>query len=192
MSFTNGELFRIDMRSGIYQVLAECNSNCAENKYYFRKVFDDKLKLKVSKADLVHESWMRPLSQSVQEKLAEVINDPAVKVVLDDLTIERAMQYGTNGTEHFSKMIWFSINPKSKKSIEKQINSSIKGFIDFDCLREVVKTLEESGDLIPNEALSAPAEGLRLYRLELGRYVDDFDEAENERYREIRFYEMKL
>ena len=192
MSLSNGELFCIDMRSGIYQVLAECNANGAENQYYFRKVFDDKLNLKVSKADLVHESWMRALSQSVQEKLAEVISDPGVKAVLDDLTIERAMQYGTRGTEHFSSMIWFSMNPKSKKNIEKQINSAIKGFIDFDWLRATVKELEDLGDLIPNEACSVPSGDLRLYRLELGRYVDDFDDAGNECYREIRFSEMKL
>ena len=192
MSFTNGELFRIEMRSGIYQVLAKCEATGTENQYYFRKVFDDKLNLKVSKADLVHDSWMRPLGQSIQEKLAEVIKESAVKVVLDDLTIERAIQYGTRGTEHFSNVIWFSMNPKNKKNIEKQINGAIQGFIDFDCLREVVKTLEESGDLIPNEALSAPEEGLRLYRLELGRYVDDFDDEGNECYREIRFHEMKV
>lgn len=192
MSFNNGELFRIEMRSGIYQVLAKCEVKGAENQYYFRKVFDDKLNLKVTKADLVHESWMRPLSQNVQDKLAEVIKDPAIKKVLDDLTIERAMQYGTRGTEHFSSMIWFSMNPKSKKNIEKQINGAIQGFIDFDWLRTTVKELEDRGDLIPNEACSAPLGDLRLYRLELGRYVDDFDDAGNECYREIRFYEMKL
>ena len=192
MSLSNGELFCIDMRSGIYQVLAECNANGAENQYYFRKVFDDKLNLKVSKADLVHDSWMRPLGQSIQEKLAEVIKESAVKVVLDDLTIERAMQYGTKGTEHFSSMIWFSMNPKNKKNIEKQINGAIQGFIDFDWLRATVKELEDLGDLIPNEACSVPSGDLRLYRLELGRYVDDFDDAGNECYREIRFSEMKL
>ena len=192
MSFINGELFRIEMRSGIYQVLAKCEANGAENQYYFRKVFDDKLNLKVSKADLVHESWMRPLDQNVQEKLVEVISDPEVKAVLDNLTIERAMQYGTRGTEHFSSMIWFSMNPKSKKSFEKQINGAIQGFIDFDWLRATVKELEDRGDLIPNEACSVPQGDLRLYRLELGRYVDDFDDAGNECYREIRFYEMKL
>ena len=37
MSFSNGELFRIDMRNGIYQVLAGCNANGTENKYYCRK-----------------------------------------------------------------------------------------------------------------------------------------------------------
>ena len=37
MSFSSDVLFRIDMRSGIYQVLAECNANGAENKYYCRK-----------------------------------------------------------------------------------------------------------------------------------------------------------
>ena len=84
MSFSNGELFRIEMRSGIYQVLAKCAANGAENQYYFRKVFDDKLNLKVTKADLVPESWMRPLSQNVQDKLAEVIKDPAIKKVLDN------------------------------------------------------------------------------------------------------------
>ena len=192
MSFTNGEFFRIEMRSGIYQVLAKCEAKGAENQYYFRKVFDDKLNLKVSKADLVHDCWMRPLGQSIQEKLAEVIKESAAKVVLDDLTIERAMQYGTKGTEHFSSMIWFSMNPKNKKNIEKQINGAIQGFIDFDWLRATVKELEDRGDLIPNEALSAPSGDLRLYRLELGRYVDDFDDAGNECYREIRFYEMKL
>jgi hypothetical protein len=107
--------------------------------------------------NLVHESWMRPLDQNVQEKLVKVIRDPEVKAVLDDLTIERAMQYGTRGTEHFSSMIWFSMNPKSKKSFEKQINGAIQGFIDFDWLRVTVKELEDRGDLIPNEACSVPS-----------------------------------
>ena len=96
------------------------------------------------------------------------------------------------GTEHFSSMIWFSMNPKNKKNIEKQINGAIQGFIDFDWLRATVKEWEDRGDLIPNEACSAPSSDLRLYRLELGRYVDDCDDAGNECYREIRFYEMKL
>jgi len=192
MSFTNGELFRIEMRSGIYQVLSPAKADSKGAKYYFRKVFDDKLKLKVSKADLVHESWMRPLTQNVQDKLAEVLKQPKVKETLDDLTIERAMQYGTSGTERFSSMIWFSMEPGNKKNIEKQINRTISGAIDFDILRAAVKELEDSGALLPNESMSAPAKGLRLYRLELGRYVDDFDENGNEFYREIRFCEIKL
>ena len=59
-------------------------------------------------------------------------------------------------------------------------------------VRTTVKELEDCGDLIPNETCSVPSGDLRLYRLELGRYVDDFDDAGNECYREIRFYEMKL
>ena len=56
MSFSNGDLFHIEMRNGIYQVLALYGSDDKGNIYYFRKVFDGKLNFKVSKAEFVHES----------------------------------------------------------------------------------------------------------------------------------------
>ena len=191
MRFENGSLFCIDTRSGIYQILDFHKEDEKGSVYYCRKVFDDKFNLKVSKADLVHSSWMVPISQQVQEKLNAVLAEPAIKETLNDLTIQRAIQYGTRGTEHFSNMIWFSMNPKNKKNIEKQINGAIDGFVDFDCLRKTVSELEERGELIPSRPGAGKSGDMRVYRLELGRYIDDCDDAGNECYRNIRFYEMK-
>ena len=48
MSFSKGDLFHIEMRNGIYQVLDFYKSDDKGNIYIFRKVFDGKLNFKVS------------------------------------------------------------------------------------------------------------------------------------------------
>ena len=58
MNFSKGDLFHINMRNGIYQILDFYQSDDTGNIWFFRKVFDGKLKLKISKAEIVHESWM--------------------------------------------------------------------------------------------------------------------------------------
>ena len=96
MRFTNGELFHIEMKNGIFQVLDFYKADENGNIYYFRKVFDGKLNFKVSKAEIVHESWMSRVSAKTQEKISEMINMPEVQAILNDLTIDRMIQFGTS------------------------------------------------------------------------------------------------
>ena len=51
--------------------------------------------------------------------------------------------------------------------------------------------LHDQGDIHIETALIYPPEGKRLYRIELGRYCDDFDECGKEKFREVRFVEVK-
>ena len=100
MSFSKGDLFHIEMRNGIYQVLDFYKSDDKGNIYFFRKVFDGKLNFKVSKAEVVHDSWMSHISAKTRDKIADAVNTPEVQAVLNDLTIDRMMQFGT--TESFN------------------------------------------------------------------------------------------
>ena len=65
MSFSKGDLFHIEMRNGIFQVLDFYKSDDTGNIYLFRKVFDGKLNFKVSKAEVVHDSWMSHISAKI-------------------------------------------------------------------------------------------------------------------------------
>ncbi len=71
MDYSKGELFHIATKSGIYQVLGLYGRDDKGALYYFRKVFDGKLKLKVSKAELVHESRMAPIGAKVRDELED-------------------------------------------------------------------------------------------------------------------------
>ena len=115
MSFSKGDLFHIEMRNGIYQVLDFYKSDDKGNIYFFRKVFDGKLNFKVSKAEVVHESWMSHISMKTRDKIADAVNMPEVQAALNDLTIDRMMQFGT--TESFN-IFWCTMDPKSKKKLE--------------------------------------------------------------------------
>ena len=79
MSFTVGELFHIEMRNGIYQVLGLYGSDDKGEVYYFRKVFDGKLNFKLSKATIVHESWMSRISEKTREKISASLALPEVQ-----------------------------------------------------------------------------------------------------------------
>lgn len=189
MSFSSGDLFHIEMRSGIYQVLGVYGADDKGGIYYFRKVFDGKYNLKVSKAEVVHESWMTPISPKTRAKLSPTIDLPQTREVLNDLTIDRMMTFGTSGR---MEVHLCTMDPRDKKKIEKQLNSEINGWVNPFLLRNAIRELQEQGVLHIETALEDPAEGRRLYRIELGRYCDDFDEFGCEQFREIRFYEIKM
>jgi len=189
MSFSNGDLFHIEMRNGIYQVLALYGSDDKGNIYYFRKVFDGKLNFKVSKAEFVHESWMSHISPKIQDKLSDSLKTPEVQTILSNLTIDRAIQFSTNLRV---EILWCTMDPKNKKKLEKHLNSQIQGYINPFWLRNAIKDLHNQGELHIETELVYPPEGKRLYRIELGRYCDDFDEFGSECFREMRFSEIKI
>ncbi|MBQ4274445.1 MAG: hypothetical protein IJB94_05695 [Clostridia bacterium] len=189
MRFSKGDLFHIEMRSGIYQVLDLYKSDNNGNVYYFRKVFDGKLNLKVSKAEFVHEGWMTHISNKTRERLSETLNSVNVQAILNDLTIDRMMQFGVNTRV---EIFWCTMDPKSKKRLEKQLNDKTEEFINPFSLRNVIQELHNQGDLHIEPCLVYPPDGKRLYRIELGRYCDDFDEFGNECFREMRFSEIKM
>ena len=189
MSFANGELFHIEMKNGIFQVLDFYKADENGNIYYFRKVFDGKLNFKVSKAEIVHESWMSRISAKTQEEISEMINMPEVKAILNDLTIERMMTFGT-GKNIEIKLC--TMDPKKKNKLEKLINSEIQGFINTSSFQKHIEKLHEKGELHIESALVYPPSGMRLYRIEFGRFCDDFDELGNECFREVRFSEVKI
>ena len=59
-------------------------------------------------------------------------------------------------------------------------------------LREIIKELQNQGVLHIEYEFQAPPEGKRLYRVELGRYCDDFDQFGSKRFSEMRFHKMKI
>ncbi len=189
MSFSKGDLFHIEMRNGIYQVLDFYKSDDKGNIYFFRKVFDGKLNFKVSKAEVVHESWMSHISTKTRDKIADTLNMPEVQAVLNDLTIDRMMQFKTDLR---LEILWCLMDSKNKKRLEKLLNSQIQGFVNTFSLRNAIRELHSQGELNIVTDLEYPNEGNRLYRIELGRFCDDFDEFGNEQFREVRFTEVKM
>ncbi len=189
MSFTKGDLFHIEMRNGIFQVLERYGADDTGNIYYFRKVFDGKLKLKVSKAETVHESWMSPLSDKTKDKLSETLAQPEVQAILQDLTIDRMMQFETDLRV---EILLCSMDPKNKKALERQLNAQMQGNVNPFLLRNAIRELHGQGQLQIETNLACPTDGKRMYRVELGRYCDDFDEFGAKRFREVRFAELKI
>lgn len=84
------------------------------------------------------------------------------------------------------------MDPKNKKKLEKLLNSQIKVFLDAFSLKNAIRELHDQGELRIENCLEYPIEGNRIYRIELGRYFDDFDEFGNGQYREVRFSEIKM
>lgn len=189
MHFSKGDLFHIQMRNGIYQVLDLYESDEEGKIYYFRKVFDGKCNFKVSKAEFVHEGWMSPISSKTQDKIAETLKLPEVQAVLNDLTIDRMMQFSMNWK---LEIFWCSMDSKNKKKVEKMLNAEIQGFLDPFALRNSIRKLHDLGELHIEPDLAVSVQGKRLYRVELGRYCDDFDEFGNECFRAVRFSEIKI
>ena len=189
MRFSKGDLFHIEMRSGIYQVLDLYKSDDNGNVYYFRKVFDGKLNLKVSKAEFVHEGWMTPISNKTRDRLSETLNSVNVQNILNDLTIDRMMQFGVNTRV---EIFWCTMDSKNKKKLEKQLNEKTEEYIIPLSLRNTIRELHNQGELHIENCLVYPPDNKRLYRIELGRYCDDFDEFGNECFREMRFSEIKM
>ncbi len=189
MNFSVGDLFHIEMRNGIYQVLGLYGADEAGNIYYFRKVFDGKLNLKVSKATFVHESWMAPISDKTKEKLSGTLALSEVQEVLNDLTIDRMMEFGTQLNLEITLC---TMDPKNKRKLEKQLNAEIQGYVNPFLLRNAIRELHSKCELQIEDSLVYPPDGKRLYRVELGRYCDDFDEFGNKCFREVRFTEIKM
>ena len=185
MKFHKGDLFYIEMRSGICQVLDVFKADENETVYYFRKIFDGKFRLKISQASLVHESWMGELSKSEKEKVKELLSDPSIKSEIDNLTIDRKMEFGAG-------IYNCTMESKKKKGIEKQLNAEINGQLNIEKLENSIIELEKQGELHIHRTFDYPPEGQKLYRLAYGRYCDDFDESGKEFYREIRFVEVKM
>ena len=127
MSFANGELFHIEMKNGIFQVLDFYKAYENGNIYYFRKVFDGKLNFKVSKAEIVHESWMSRVSAKTQEKISEMINMPEVQAILNDLTIDRMMTFGSSKNIEIKLC---TMDPKKKNKLEKLIGQEVVVYVD--------------------------------------------------------------
>ena len=69
-----GNLVTCEMKQGIYQIVGQVefkklSKNCDPGaRYYFRKVFDKNYEIKIGKADLVHETWLRTISLKKIEK----------------------------------------------------------------------------------------------------------------------------
>jgi len=188
MSFANGELFRIEMRNGIYQVLDLYGTDGEYGVYYFRKVFDGKLNLKVSKAEFVHEGWMRPIGDQTRARLAAVLELPETRAILDDLTIDRMMQFGTSAR---MEILFCTMKAVNRRKIEKRLNGEVSGSLNPFWLRNEIRKLHDEGELRIGYDATSREDGNRLYRIELGRYCDDFDEFGCETFRQMRFHEIK-
>ena len=76
-----GDLVTCEMKQGIYQIVGQVefkklSKNCDPGaRYYFRKVFDKNYEIKIGKADLVHETWLRTISLKKIEKLGLIDTD---------------------------------------------------------------------------------------------------------------------
>lgn len=182
--FNLGEFVTIEMRSGIYQILSRFD----EERYLVRKAFSPKFELKISKAILVHESWLSSTTKK-NDKIKEIIaSDNTVAEMLGILKIEPMYSYGTKGTEQLER-IFYSAQKEDVKEIQTEINSNIEEFLSIADIQEKLENLVAKGKL--NIALAGKKQDARVYRVEFGRYETDFDDNGNEKYRDVRLYEMK-
>ena len=187
-----GDLVTCELRSGIYQIvsLIEFKNGDGDDwkgpHYYYRKVFDKDYNLKICKAELAHEIWLRPLSLKRKLKLGEKINCIELKNVILD---PKFSYYG---------ITWFACKNDDKKEIlsyfEPHLTTITKNKVD-----QILEKLENN-NLI---RLVGATKNLKtrllkdeeFYRLEFGAYENDYHnpyDMNTQFFRSARLVKIKL
>ena len=187
-----GNLVTCEMKQGIYQIVGQVefkklSKNCDPGaRYYFRKVFDKNYEIKIGKADLVHETWLRTISLKKIEKLGDKINSAELNnIILDP-------QYQYYYADHFL----------CKKENHEEILSYYKPHLNSITIEQkdkigeklLKKKLIRYGKIKNNLKVKTHS-GEELYRLEFGGYVNDYHDPTDETtkfFRDARLVKIKL
>ena len=178
-----GDLVTCEMKQGVYQIVGQVefkkiSKNLdSEAMYYFRKVFDKNYELKIGKADLAHETWLRSLTQKKIEKLGAKINS----IELSNPVFDPQYQYYY--ADHFL----------CKKEDHKEILTYFSPYLNTITIEQkdkivdvlIKKKLIRHVNIL-NELKTKIRSGEELYTLEFGGYVNDFHDPNDETTRFFR------
>ena len=166
-----GDLVTCELRSGIYQIvsLIEFKNGDGDDwkgpHYYYRKVFDKDYNLKICKAELAHEIWLRPLSLKRKEKLGEKINCPELKNTILDPKFSYWSITGFACKKDDKKIILSYFEPYLSTITKKQVDQILQK-LEKDKLISLVGYVRNIKTYISKDQ--------EFYRLEFGAYENDF------------------
>lgn len=187
-----GELVRISMQTGVYQIVAER----PPMQVYVRRVFDKKLNFRLGKAVLYHRNWLHGISKEFKQKIERILNDDAVIAQkITDVVLDPEFNFYT---WFFKKKYtpFFVIKDIDADEINKRVADE---FEKNPCEKQLIKTLSslQKKRLVKPiyTRLTSERQGLNesesVYRVECGRYENDFDEKGDMSFSAARIYKIK-
>lgn len=198
--YSVGEFVRVELNDGIYQIVKQVpkikNSNPFHegNRYYARKIFNGKFVFKAGKAELIHESWVGKLSKNRSERLNVEIENPTIKEFVNNIVLDPNFYY--TYYVYLNESAYFIIKNERVKEIQQKMDNTFAGRIDYDDVRikKIIQSFIENGVMTCIKYEDVKQEILKdneaFYRMEIGRYENDFSPEENYGnpfYRKIRF-----
>lgn len=184
--FNVGEIVRVELKTALYQIVAEKN----DQQVYIRQIFNKDLKFKLGKAELYHRSWLHSVSKNYETKLLTILNEnPDIKNKLNDLSFDPAFHYYN----------WFTtlyyIDNTKLPTIQNKLDDEIEREPTNKKLNELINEFQRKKLIEPiNKSIldcKIRRNGESIYRLECGRYESDFDEYDQMSFRCARFYRIK-
>lgn len=191
--FKTGDLVRINMQYGIFQVVKPIKFEDLEDKncmkYYVRQVFDKNDQYNIKPCILCHESWIDLLSQNskLYKKVEDKINLPEIKNIILDPSMEYSyfLQFHNSAFVCCDNMIY--------KEISKRFEEISGEILDLNKAKETLnefyndKKIKLFNILKSQEYLLEKDEN--VYVVEVGRFVNDYkveDKDSTRFYRNIR------
>ncbi|MDE7454413.1 MAG: hypothetical protein K2M64_01135 [Clostridia bacterium] len=187
-----GDIVRIDMKTGIYQVVAERNPE----QVYVRRIFDSKLNFRLGKAALYGRPWLHGLSKVFEEKVDQLLRDnPEIAQAIADVKLDPEFNYYT---WFFSEKEtpFFIVKNGNLDDINKYIADEIQSNPCNKRLIKILKTLKRKKLIFPvTTRLTNNRQGLKddesVCRIECGRYETDFDKYGEMTFSTARLYIIK-
>lgn len=176
--FKTGDLVRINMQYGIFQVVKPIKFEDVEEKncikYYVRQVFDKNDQLNIQTCIFCHESWVDLLSQNskLYKKVEDKINSPEIK----NIVLDPSMEYSY--FLQFQNSAFICCNNAIYKEISRRFEEMSGEILD---LKKVVETLNDfynekkikSFNILKPQEYSLEKDE-NVYVIEVGRFVNDF------------------
>ena len=188
-----GEIVRIEMKTGIYQVVAERNSK----QVYVRRIFDSKLNFRLGKAVLYDRLWLHGLSKAFKEKVEQLLRDNhEIAQTIADVKLDPEFYYYT---WFFSKKEtpFYIVKDGNLDDINKYIADEIQCNPCNKQLIKILRTLKKKKLIIPvttrltNNNRQGLKDGESICRTECGRYETDFDKHGEMTFSTARLYILK-
>lgn len=188
-----GDIVRIEMKTGIYQVVAERNSK----QVYARRIFDSKLNFRLGKAVLYGRPWLHGMSKAFEEKVEQLLRDnPEIAQIIADVKLDPEFYYYT---WFFSKKEtpFFIVKDANLDGINKYIADEIQGDPCNKRLIKILRTLKRKKLIssVTTRLTNNNRQGLKddesVCRIECGRYETDFDKRGEMTFSTARLYILK-
>lgn len=201
-----GDFLKCEMSECVYQVVKcvpEVENAIGDNgnRYYVRKIFNGKFDFKAGKAELIHETWLRNLSKNKMDRVKLEIKKEEISAFVNNIIFDPDFDY--EYYVYLNKSPYFIIKKEDVKEIQREIDNTIaddKIYYDDDRINGIVQSFIENGVMIwikeyDDMKSDILKENEAFYRMEIGRYENDFSPEEDYTkpfYRKIRFVKYSV